>query len=380
MFNAVLLGADRERARLFRVLAMASGQVVPLRESDYLPESYALIRLINTADPDLVILDLTAGQEALRCASQIRSHAPDLPIVGLGSEVFTAADFGRYGITVALPAEPDVEDFAAGMAEALHRLRPECERNLLTFMPSKAGSGASTVALHVAVALARASQERVLLIEADLRSGMIAEMIGARGCPSIQQVLAAGADLDAHRLENAVVRAHGVDFLLSNRAPGTTLPEWTGYFKLLEVARRRYDRILVDLPELVNPASVEFVRRARWNFTVCTPEPLSLKMASERHKDLALWGVPDSRLALLINRYHKNDPKPEAIEQETGAHVLGVFPNDYMAVRRAQEAGRPVMDRGKLTRAYNQFSITLDTEEPTLRMPSWGASLLALIS
>src|SRR5207253_2160278 len=130
-----------------------------------------------------------------------------------------------------------------------------------------------------------------LLIDADLHSGVISELLGCRHHRSVLDALENASELDYSKWSQYVKRSHDVDILLSGRSKPATLPLWSSYHHLLNFAAPRYDHILVDLPEVVNDATVEIVRRAKWVFVVCTLETASLTLVPQRYEELRRRGI-----------------------------------------------------------------------------------------
>src|SRR5262249_22813385 len=129
---------------------------------------------------------------------------------------------------------------------------------------------------------------------------------------------------------SCVVQKHGIDLLLADRA--RPLPSWAQYYHLLEYARPHYDTIIADLPEMVNEATEEILRRTKFVFVVCTPERLSLKLAQRRCRELENRGVPASRIGIIVNRWHETDVNESDVEQMLEHRVAAILPNDYGSV------------------------------------------------
>jgi len=239
------------------------------------------------------------------------------------------------------------------------------EKGLFCFLPAKAGSGASTIVMNTAAALAREQGKRVLVVDADLRSGVQAVLLGTEPTRSIQSLLAGVEQMDRRRLDELVYQAEGVDYLLSSRSPDAEPPEWSHYFHLLSLIRGRYDAVLVDLPELVNPATYELVRRAERVYVVTTAEVPSLSLARNRCEELARLKLPREVSGVLVNRWQREDPSVEQIAGMVGEQVTRIFPNDYPAVRAAVLEGRPVAARTRLGAAYAEFAGELFGVEAT---------------
>src|SRR5262249_30243585 len=154
------------------------------------------------------------------------------------------------------------------------------------FLPAKAGSGCSTICLNVAGCLANTLGKKTLVLEADIRSGMLSFLLNVTPKGSIVDALRDAAHLDDVTLHNLVARSQGLDLLLTSRPKKAMFFSWADYHALLQFAKSRYDTVVVDLPELINDATVEVVRRARSAFIVATAELASLALARQRYEEL----------------------------------------------------------------------------------------------
>ena len=295
VYNTVVIHADPDRAAVLRAMVAATGQLQILREVMGLPSPYELARVLNTMSPDVVLIDFRIGQPALECAALIVEHAPQTAVVGYGPANDLAMLARQVGFQALVPANGGTEDLQIAIHEALHSRDGGVEPTLFSFLPSKAGSGASTVVLNTATALARFYDQRVLVIDADLRSGILVIMLNIEPAGSMQAILQNSGQLDHFHWRQCVVPVHGVDYL-SCRSLDSALPEWLNYYQLFNFARQNYDAILVDLPEAVNAATVEVVRRSAMVFPVCTPEIPSLRLTQHRCTELERWSIPEERI------------------------------------------------------------------------------------
>ena len=109
----------------------------------------------------------------------------------------------------------------------------------------------------------------------------------------------------------------------------------------------KYDLVLVDLPEVINSATAEIVRRARAVYVVSTPEFASLTLSKQRCQELEHWGVDRGRVQALLNRGHKTDIGPEEAERILGCPVAMTFPNDYKTVRRSTTDAKSIDKRSE---------------------------------
>lgn len=356
MISSLIIAPDPVWRQVVHEAAAASELVLIHRVFDQYPYPYDLVRAMNTVTPDIVFLDLKDAGKAAECASLIRAESPRAVIIGFGSDPAQSSPPAEPGIAAVLPAPLGLAAFRQIVEESFRKTRTEVQSNLLAFLPSKAGSGASTVALHTACALASAFKKKVLFMEADLRSGVLSVFLNLTPEGTIQGALRAASEMDSFKLERCLTRKLGVEFLLSDNSAHQPLPAWNQYFELLEFVRARYDWILADLPEIVNPATAEIVRRALYVFTVCTQEVLSLKLAERRQQELLAHGVARERSRLILNRWHKTEIAARDIEEFLRAPIQAVIPNDYRAFRTALYEGRCVPLNSAAGKAFVEFA------------------------
>lgn len=378
MFNALVILANPETAPMARAVIAATGLVTVMRELPAAPGRYELGRLLNALVPDLVLVDLSAGSEAVECAATIREFAPQMPVVGLGCSRDVRLRTPPATVDAATGPGCAPEELQQAIRRALELRHARIEPSLLTFLPAKAGSGCSTIVLNTAAALA-ALGRRPLVIDADLRSSVLALMLGAEAAGGTQAVLAASAELDIFVLRRNLVEKHGADFLLSSRSLDAPLPEWAHYFQLLNFVRDRYPFVLADLPELVNPATVELIRRSGTVFVVCTPELPSLHLALQRLAELDRLGLGRDRASILLNRVHPSDPQQPEIQKMLGRPVYYAFPNSYRTVAAAIRAASPVEAGSALGRAFAGFAARLAGAEPPAQESTLRERLRSLL-
>jgi len=336
LLNAILFSMDPALAALVRGIADQSIEFNIERLVDSQPTGFEISRTLGTTNPDVILLEVADTGRDIVYAEAIHTAAAKLPIVALtdmdiGSEVEAHPACGitgtlRWPFTVA-DFENTLQRVVRGAAEAHHP-------NLIAFLPGKAGSGASTTVMNTADMLASHLKKHVLVIEADLHSGLFATILGTRPTRCIRQALHRARTMELADWEQCLVRSNEVDYVVTNTAAKEPIPTWSDYFQLLRFVLPRYDLVLVDLPEVVNSATAEVVRTARAVYLVTTPELPSLALAQQRFHELAEWGVEQARQFAVLNRWHKYDPTAADVAEILNHPVAAVVGNDYHAVQR----------------------------------------------
>lgn len=349
MLRTILISESPASAGQLRYLTDTCGIFKILKVFEAAPSSFELQRSLSL-EPEVVLLELTDGGGA-SLADLISTRCPHALVVGVGEQ------FGSSPLALdsRLPRSPSPEQLFASLPQALGKRLSGHDCQLLTFMPAKAGSGSSTIALNAAACLAQKQQRRVLFVDADLRSSALTAMVGQTPRLGLESLFDQFDDMATIDLGRAKVAWHGVDLLISTRSVEASAPSPAHYMRLLSHAGGLYDSIVVDLPELVNPATLAAVRASHELFVVCTPEIPSLMLAEQRLSELERLKLPSDRVGVIVNRWQRTDPSPKSLGEMLGQPRIFTFPNDYRAVQKSFISGEPI-PASKLADAFDQFT------------------------
>jgi pilus assembly protein CpaE len=361
-------------AGLLRGLATESNEFAIGSIVELTRNGYAVGRTLATNRPDVILLEMTELERDLSQAAAIHQQSPDVPLVALVSrDLHLLLSRGSSPDVTALAVWPfTLAELEQAINTAVHKLHGGIYENLIALLPGKAGSGTSTVVLHTALVTAQTLKRRVLVMEGDLHSGLLSAILQVEPKPPIRNVLEEAPQIDNQSWQRYVTPVGGVDFLLTNTALKEPVPSWTHYFQILRFVAPKYDLVMVDLPEVVNSATAEIVRRARAVYVVSTPEFASLKLSQQRCQELVHWGVDRGRIRVLLNRGHKSDIGAEEAGRILDCPVAMTFPNDYKTVRRATRNASCVDKGSALGAAYLAFSRMLAGEEETEKKSLMG--------
>jgi pilus assembly protein CpaE len=298
--------------------------------------------VVRATDPEVLLLDLRDWERVAGVAPQLAQLGlRALPVGFLGDWTpEQQVRFGRAGISDLLREPFSPGELVRTVYEGLHRASPITNRNILAFLPAKAGSGASTVGLHTAAALANEFQRSVLLVEGDRRSGVLSILLNRETPRGVAGALLEAGELTDLSWRNYYEKVSGFDVLLADPARRGPLPTWAQFYQLLRFVQSRYEFVLADLPEVVNEATAEVVRNARGVVVVCTPELPSIKMAAIRCAELEECEVPPERIHVVLNRFERDGLRVEDAEAALGRPVFATLPNDYARLRDAMLESR----------------------------------------
>lgn len=337
MLRLAVVTPNPVAADAIEMLTMESGAFQPCFKLTPVPHPKEIIRTLAVQNPSIVLLDLGDWIEAANIAREIQINLTDTVIIGFLPRWDRTEQlaFEEAGILDLLKEPFSPGDIEAAAYEAIHRRYPVNHENILAFVPAKAGGGCSTVALHVAAAIA-GTNKKVLLVECDQRSGPLSIMLNLERHKGLPEALAYnGHALSPLEWRDVTARIKGLDLLLSDPHRRGRLPSWADYYQLLLYIQKQYDYIVVDLPEVINQATAEFVRNSRAVFVVCQPELPSVKLAKLRRTELESCEIPADNVKVLINRWERGRLSVDNIQKVVEGPVFATLPNDYKEIRNS---------------------------------------------
>ena len=353
MLSVMLLTPNAATADVIERLLQESGVFKLVAKGSPIRSVHEVIRLVGVHDPELILFDLDDWTAVSALARHIKSSHVRGVMIGFKPvwnrlELLT---FEEAGIVDLLREPFSHHDLETVAYDALHRGNAIADRNIVALLPAKAGGGCSTVALHVAAALAESHSRKVLLIESDRRSGVLSIMLNLQNRSGLSEALQQAGEMTPVEWQQHSVWVSGIHLLPANPARRGPPPTWAEYYQLLRFTQKLYDFVFVDLPEVVNEATAEVVKSARAICIVCTPEVPSLKMAAQRSAELEACQIPGDRIHVVLNRWERGGLSIQEIEGILERPVFATLPNDYKQVKNAILESRLVSEDSRFVKS-----------------------------
>ena len=157
------------------------------------------------------------------------------------------------------------------------------------------GDGKSLTAANLALTMAQEFQQRVLLLDADLRRPSIHRLFGISETPGLADVLMGGAVLDDALV---TVPDHRLTVLPAGLLPShpAELLGSAAMRRVLDTLRTRFDRILIDMPPVAPLADVAIASSMADGVLMIVRAGVTPKPAIER----ALAGIDTAKVIGLV--------------------------------------------------------------------------------
>jgi pilus assembly protein CpaE len=367
MLRTVIIGPDARQAELLEkaLSALANELTVSRVLLDY-PDDGELIRALRTYAPEVIFLSFERPDLAMKVAERVTQEVEGVQFVAYhrDCDAQTLREIMRAGVRelVAEPFELSALVESLRNVKALVEQKPplySAKGKIYSFLPAKAGSGATTMALNLSGALSRVGNTRVLLSDLDLSSGILRFLLKIRNEHAIMEVIEHIHELDENLWQQLVTTVAKLDVLHSGPLNPNVKVEASQVHDLAQFWLRNYDVVCVDLSGNLERYSLEILRDSQQVFLVCTPEVPSLHLTREKLAFLKTLSL-DDRVSVVLNRVSKQSLlTPQQVQDVLGVPVKYSFINDYQVVNTATRAGDFVDPKSKLGLQFAELASSL---------------------
>lgn len=339
-----------------------------------------LLNALGAQEIAAVVLDLD-HPDAINTVVAVSQLRPDLGLVGVtgGDNVQLVIDAQRAGCTQFATRPLDLNDLRTALRQAMSQTgESPSDSETIALIGATGGAGSTTIASYLAVELAQVIGGPVALFDLDFEFGGVARGFDLDARYTIADLASAGA-VDSFLLDKAAVKLpSGVHVFARPR----TVPEAHTIDErlipsMLRAASRAYRCVTLDLSHHLNSitgAAIEHCHKLLLVLQLTVPNVDNARRIIDA---ISSEGIPEDRVELVVNRYRKNvhNCTVEMVEQRLRREVLAIVPNDYRAVHRALDTGKPLGARSPVRVAIRQLArrIAGDNYQPGSR--SWLAKL-----
>jgi pilus assembly protein CpaE len=218
---------------------------------------------------------------------------------------------------------------------------------LLFFVNTKGGNGATTIAMNVAIDLADKFPDQVLLIDIDTQFGLMSEYLNLEPKYSFCDILDCVSDLDETSLSSMVTKydknLHTISIFRGQNSD--LMKNSDKIYELISLLRQFYKYVVVDFSRGIDPIFSAVLPSSTKFFLVIQQNYMSLKNANQIVKELKFdFGLPIDLIELVVNRYDKNQPISLKDIKKTLPNVTShIVPNDFKVANESANLGKPII-------------------------------------
>jgi pilus assembly protein CpaE len=291
------------------------------------------------------------ADQAIRITERLHAEHPDVHVFAVSSSpdpdgiiLAMRAGCAEY-LLKPLQADRVRDGLARLEAKQKEKPRSTVRGKIVTLVGAKGGTGVTTLALHLALALA-GQQRKCLLVDQHSALGDASLYLGTGRHQYNFYELANNTDrLDQELLHGFLLQhASGLHLLDSpetvdavHKAPASAIERTLAF--LVET----YSFVVVDCPPGLTDSTFACISQSDQVAVVLTAELPSVRNAVRYIQYLEKSGYGSEKIRVVLNRHSKRGPlDDDRIEKALGRPISVRVPNSYNEVIRAINAGEPI--------------------------------------
>lgn len=240
----------------------------------------------------------------------------------------------------------DESDLRAELFAALQRLSAVSPKGrIIVVLSASGGSGCSTIAANLAVALSQQSGSCAIL-DLNLEAGDLVTLLDLKPSYSISELCQNVRRLDASLLEGCLVpHSSGVQLLAApSRLTNGAFITQEAINEVVSLVAHRFPFIVVDLGDSFRSERTLLLLQADLILMVLRLDFSCLRNTRTALEFLKEIGVAPDRVQVVANRYGQaSEIAAGAAEEALGVKVAHYVPEDAKTVNRANNNGVPVL-------------------------------------
>jgi pilus assembly protein CpaE len=293
----------------------------------------------------VVVIDTNQLDRTLEVLRRIRDCcSPHVLAVGPATDAKMILRAMQVGADLFL----DQDELKSELHAALFRLRvrktnPDRPGQVLAVLSAGGGCGASTLAVNLAVLLAK-ERGHCNLIDLNAGKADLAPMLDLKPQYTLSDVCRNDERLDRSMYEKLLARHHsGVALLAAPEAIDEALDLTSqGVARAVEIARETFADVVVDLENCFHADQLFVIEKATRILLVCRLDFIAIRNVRRILAFLASRDIPRERIEVVVNNFVEADqlPVPDA-EEAIKAKLAFFVPHDTATIGIANNMGVP---------------------------------------
>ncbi len=319
--------------------------------------------------PDAAIVDITENQEfGLEVTAQLSKAKIPVINISMNTNASVIIKALRCG-AVEFLAKPVLKNELHSAILKLLNSNSEEEKSeckIITAFSGKGGSGKTTVAVNLALELAKLTGRKTALVDMNFCMGEAAAFLNLKSSFNLSSILENIDNIKPDMLTGMFEKYSDNElYVLSESATGALLSSITinRAIRLLKSLKDTFSYIVIDLPTTADDKILKTLKLADYILYITSVNYSMLKNAKNCIKLLCGSGISKDNIKIILNRYIENDElTTEEIENELGMEVYKKIPNNYFTVMSAINKGISVSEENinsNVAESFRELAVML---------------------
>jgi len=381
--SVVIVASDSEQRAVLQVLVDGTSVARTVHSCASFPVAATdpVTRRIHAANAEVILLDIPADNPvpALHAIELLHNELPQSALFAVGSlsqpqVIVSAMRAGAREFVERPTTTTDLLEAFVRLSTAQRKSRREELRGrMFTVVNAKGGSGATTVAVNLALALQAAHGSTALVDIAAL--GHCALHLNLKPLFTVADAIRNLHRLDSSLLESFMTRhGGGLQLLAGPTTPALAEPSTAEFAKLFDMLVGHFRYVVVDASSRIDAATRLVSNLAQMVLMVAHTDVASLWSAARVQQYLSESGSRE-KVQLILNRFRKIPGFSESdAEAAAGVKLLWKIPNQYFAVSTAIDRGVPLSQQHntEIARSFAGLAARLTEDDLDVKRKAWS--------
>ena len=310
----------------------------------------------------IVIMDIsTNGEDIKEMADRIKLCTSKLIITSTDCSTNDIIRALRLGAKEFLP-KPVLKEDLNRILQALSSVSAEdipTQSKIITVYSNKGGIGKTTIAINLALELAKVAKDKVALLDLNLQLGDVSTFLNLNPVFDVNYVLNKLVNNENTNLIKAFEKYKDTSlYILSDpnyiEQAESIKPQQIP--ALFEALRKEFSYIIVDMSSNIDENSLKILDCSDWiMFTTIVNIP-AIRNAQRCLNLFHSRRYPKDKVKIVVNRYMDNDEiKIDDIENTLAQKVYWKIPNNYFTIMDAINKGITISEVNPSSNISNSF-------------------------
>lgn len=310
----------------------------------------------------IVFIDITDySEESFAAIEEVKLFTSKIVITSSDYSTNSIVRAMRLGAKEFLPKPVLKEDLQRILSVFLQHgeEQDDTASKIITIYSNKGGIGKTTIAVNLALELAKTTKDKVALVDLNLQLGDISTFLNLNPAFDVSYVIKNLIDKKDETLLKAFEKYKDTSmYVLADpsyieQSESITPQQITELFKAL---KRVFPYIIVDMSSNIDPNSLKILDLSDWiMFTTIVNIP-AIRNSQRCLNLFKSRRYPSDKVKIIINRYMENDEiKVEDIETTLGEKIYWKIPNNYFSIMDSINKGVTVSEINSNSNIANSF-------------------------
>jgi pilus assembly protein CpaE len=381
--SVVIIAGDGEQRAVLQVLVDGTSVARTAHAAANYPAAATdpLIPRMHALHADVILVDVPVENPsaALNAIELLRQEVPETAVFAIGSmsqpqSIVSAMRAGAREYIERPSTTTDLLEAFIRLSTNQRKVKRDGPRGkVFTVVNAKGGSGATTIAVNLALALQSAHSNVALVDLAPL--GHTVLHLNLKAPFTVADAIRNLHRMDSSLLESFMTRhSGGLQLLAGAINPAGSDAATAEYARLFDLMASHFRYVVVDASSRLDSATRLVGNLSETVLLVAHADVASLWSASRVVQFLG-ENSNRERVKLVLNRFRKIPGFHESdAETASGATLLWRIPNQYFAVSAAIDRGVPLMQQNhtEIARAFNGLAAALTQNDDDVKRSAWS--------